>query len=425
MNLKPSDNHQLFGMDIFFNEIINLYNQKKMPNKILLSGKKGIGKSTLAYHLINYILSENEEYKYNAEEFRINQENKSYKLIQNHSHTNFYLIDLIEEKKSIDVAQIRNMITYTNKSCFNDMPRFVLIDNIESLNKNSVNALLKVIEEPNDGIFFILINNNEKKILPTLKSRCLIFKINLTYKQSINIAKQLLNKNISDFINHDILNHYITPGEIINLINFADDKKISLLDYDLESLLNIMIINGFYKKNNAIKKMIINLIESFFLKRYKLTHAKNTLLVSYHNFLNKIDNMEKSINVWTPLRGVNEDNTLRYVPDSHLINDDDIQTSSSDDKFTDRFSDGHKLGFQYAPKKIQSGVDINNHKPMLVNKYSSAIFNGNLIHGGAVNKSKNIRFSLDFRIIRSKDYKIDKSKQSHFSSGKSYFIEFN
>ena len=137
------------------------------------------------------------------------------------------------------------------------------------------------------------------------------------------------------------------------------------------------------------------------------------------------DNMEKSVNVWTPLRGVNKDNTLRYVPDSHLISDDDIQTSRSDDKFTVRFSDGHKLGFQYAPKKIKSGVDIDNHKPMLVNKYSSAIFSGNLIHGGAVNRSENIRFSLDFRIIRSKDYKIDKSKQSHFSSGKSYFIEFN
>ena len=293
MHLKSSENTKLFGMKSYFNEIMNLYNNKKMPTKILLSGKKGLGKSTLAYHIINYILSQNEDYKYDINNFMINKENRSFTLIQNHTHPNFFLIDLMEEKKNIDVAQIRNMITYTNKSCFNNLPRFILIDNIESLNKNSVNALLKVVEEPKDGIFFILINNSEKKILPTLKSRCLIFKINLTYKQSINIAKQLLNKNISDFINHDILNHYITPGEIINLINFADDKKISLLDYDLESLLNIMIINGFYKKNNAIKKMIINLIESFFLKRYKLTHAKNTLLVSYHNFLNKIDNMEK------------------------------------------------------------------------------------------------------------------------------------
>ena len=293
MHLKPSENVRLLEMSSLFNEIINLYNQKKMPNKILLSGKKGLGKSTLAYHLINYILSENEEYKYNAEEFRINQENKSYKLIQNHSHTNFYLIDLIEEKKSIDVAQIRNMITYTNKSCFNDMPRFVLIDNIESLNKNSVNALLKVIEEPNDGIFFILINNNEKKILPTLKSRCLIFKVNLTFYQSIDIVKQLLNKDILDYINHDILNYYITPGEIISLVNLADDKKINLLEFNLEGLLKLLIDNGYYKKNKVIKKMIIGFIELFFLKKYILTNTKSSLLSLYHSFLNKIDDVEK------------------------------------------------------------------------------------------------------------------------------------
>tara|TARA_B100000780_G_C20913147_1_gene363615 strand:+ start:1 stop:615 length:615 start_codon:yes stop_codon:yes gene_type:complete len=185
------------------------------------------------------------------------------------------------------------MITYTNKSCFNNTPRFILIDNIESLNKNSVNALLKVIEEPQDRIFFILISNSEKKILPTLKSRCLIFKINFTFSQSINIAKQLLNKNISEYINQDILNYYITPGEIINLVNFAGDKKINLLEYNLESLLNFLIDNGYYKKNKVVKKMTISLIELFFLKKYKLTSTKNSLLVFYHNFLNKIDNMEK------------------------------------------------------------------------------------------------------------------------------------
>ena len=293
MHLRPSENKHLLEMNSFFNEIINLHNQKKMPNKILLSGKKGIGKSTLSYHVINFILSENEDYKYDIKEFKIYNENKSYKLVQNHTHPNFYLIDLIEDKKNIDVAQIRNMITYTNKSCFNNMPRLILIDNIESLNKNSVNALLKVIEEPKDGIFFILINNNEKKILPTLKSRCLTFKINLTFNQSIDIAKLLLNKNIADNINTDIMNYYITPGEIINLVNLADDKKINLLEHDLESLLKLLINNEYYKKNIVIKKMIINFIELFFLKKYKLTKAKNSLLNFYHDFLNKIDVVEK------------------------------------------------------------------------------------------------------------------------------------
>jgi len=45
------------------------------------------------------------------------------------------------------------MITYTNMSTFNNQARFILIDNIEHLNKNSVNALLKIIEEPNDNVF--------------------------------------------------------------------------------------------------------------------------------------------------------------------------------------------------------------------------------------------------------------------------------
>ncbi len=153
MNLKPSENTKIYGMENFFHEFSGLYRHKKLPNKILLSGKKGSGKSTLAYHLINYILSENEDYKYNLEDFCINKDNKSYKLLQNNSHPNFYLIDLLSEKKSIDVGQIREMISYTNKSTFNNMARFILIDNVENLNKNSINALLKIIEEPNENVF--------------------------------------------------------------------------------------------------------------------------------------------------------------------------------------------------------------------------------------------------------------------------------
>ena len=293
MFIKPSENIHLFGLDKFFNEIKKLYNEKKMPHKILLSGKKGLGKSTLAYHIVNYILSLNENFRYDVDKFNINKENKSYKLIQNFSHPNFYLIDLIDEKKSIDVAQVRQMITYTNKSNFNDSPRFILIDNIENLNKNSVNALLKITEEPNEGIFFILINNNEKQILPTLKSRCLTFKINLSFEESINISNHIMNGNIFELINTDLINYYITPGEIINLVNFADDKKINLLNYDLENLLKLLIDSKYYKKNKVVKKMIINFIELFFLKKYRLTNTKNCLLIFYHNFLKKISDMEK------------------------------------------------------------------------------------------------------------------------------------
>ena len=293
MNLKPSENTKIYGIDFFFKEIVELYEQKKMPNKILLSGKKGSGKSTLAYHLINYILSKNEEYKYNLENLCINENNKSYKLLQNNSHPNFFLIDLLIEKKNIDVGQIREMINYTNKSTFNDSARFILIDNVENLNKNSINALLKVIEEPNENVFFILINNSEKNILPTLKSRCLTFKINLTFNETLNISNSILEKNVLDFVNFDLLSYYNSPGDIISLFNFAEDKSINLKDHTISSFINLLIENNYYKKNKPVKVLLINLIELFFLKEYMITNTKTSLINFYHKFIKKINNTEK------------------------------------------------------------------------------------------------------------------------------------
>ena len=293
MNLKPSENTKIFGMDKFFNEFMKLYNEKKMPTKILLSGKKGLGKSTLAYHIINYILSAAEEYKYDFKKFVINKNNRSFKLLQNNAHPNFYLIDLLNDKKNIDVNQIREMITYTNKSTFNNMARLILIDNVENLNKNSVNALLKVIEEPNENVFFILINNNEKYILPTLRSRCLTFKINFTFNESINACNQILGQNIFNLINHDLITYYNTPGEIISLINFSNNNNIDLKNYTLINFLNLLIDNGYYKKNKIGKNLLINFIQLFFLKEYKSCKTNNSLVNLYHYFIKKINNTEK------------------------------------------------------------------------------------------------------------------------------------
>lgn len=223
--MKPSTQSELFGMEKFFNEIINLYNKKKLPNKILLTGNKGLGKSTLAYHLINYILSNNEDHKYDTDNFKINENNKSFILLKKNCHPNFYLIDLVDEKKNIEINQVREMITYHNKSSFNNIPRFILIDNVENLNVNSTNALLKIIEEPNPNIFFILIHDNTKKILSTLRSRCLNFRINLSFHESIKITNLLLKDNVLNLINNDLINYYKPHGYLIKLIIYSQEKK--------------------------------------------------------------------------------------------------------------------------------------------------------------------------------------------------------
>ena len=283
MILEPANQVQLYGLRNEFSELVNLYNEKRFPNKILLSGQKGSGKCTLAYHLINFILSRNEEHSYDNENFLINENNKSFKLILNKSNPNFDLIDINPDKKSIEISQIRNLINNMNKSSFNSKPRFVLIDNIEYLNLNSINALLKILEEPSQNIFFLLIHNN-KKILPTLKSRCLNFKISLSHDSSNKIIEKLLNSKILNLINKDLLDYYYTPGKIYNLIIFADQNNIDLKNLKLDEFLNLVIEKLYFKKDTSIKYMIYEFIELFFSKNISLNNS---------NFLKKVANTKK------------------------------------------------------------------------------------------------------------------------------------
>ena len=290
MNLNPASQIFLFGHYSEFINFIKLYINRKLPNKILLSGEKGIGKSTLAYHIINFILSKDEEFSYDDKNFKINPDNKSFKLILNKSNPNFISIDIESDKKNIDINQIRNLILTLNKSSFNSKPRFVLIDNIELLNINSVNALLKILEEPNDNIYFILINNN-KKVFPTLKSRCLNYKMLLSYDQSISVINKILNDDISHFVNKELICHYVTPGIILKLVSFANDFKIDLKNLNLIDLVFLLIKDKYYKKDNLIKEMTYYLIELYFRRSISLNNIQ--LINLYNHFIKKIDNTRK------------------------------------------------------------------------------------------------------------------------------------
>ena len=64
MNLTPNTQLKLYGLDNYLLELIKLFEKNNLPNKIILSGDKGSGKATMAYHLINYVLSYGEEFSY-------------------------------------------------------------------------------------------------------------------------------------------------------------------------------------------------------------------------------------------------------------------------------------------------------------------------------------------------------------------------
>ena len=290
MKLSPINQIELYGFEDYFFEFIRLIEENRLPNKILLSGQKGLGKATFSYHLINYVLSSNEEFKYDIKHFVINPENHSFKTVVNKSNPNFILIDVEKDKKSIDIDQIRKLILNLNKSSFNNKPKFVLIDNIDLLNIFTVNALLKVMEEPLPNVHFILINN-EKKKFSTLFSRCINFRIYLTNKEIFQITKRLFKKDPYDIINRDLINYYFSPGSLYNFFAFGLENGYNLKDLTLKELLSILINKKYYKDNHEIKILILELIEFYFVKN--LSSLKNHGFDKYNYFIKRLFNINK------------------------------------------------------------------------------------------------------------------------------------
>ena len=173
----------LFGYEKYFEFFVKLFEKKEMPNSILLSGLKGLGKSTFAYHIINYLLSRDEEKKYSIKNLAIDKDNSSYKLLNTNIHPNFFLIENKSLEKDIKIEQIRSLKKFLNKTTYSKDLKIIMIDNAEYLNLNASNALLKSIEEPYSNTFFFIIHNSACKILDTIKSRCTEFKLFFTISE--------------------------------------------------------------------------------------------------------------------------------------------------------------------------------------------------------------------------------------------------
>ena len=185
-------------------------------------------------HFINFILSINEEYSYDSNNNLINQKNKSFNLVKNNSHPNFYKIKKEDGKKNIDISQIRNLYDFVNRSSFNNKLKIVLIEDIENLSINSSNALLKLIEEPNKNVQYFLIHDISKHVIDTIKSRCINYNLILDNNYKKSIIDHYFGQNIYDNLPNDLKNHFLTPGDIISLINLIISLKL-----DIEKIVDI------------------------------------------------------------------------------------------------------------------------------------------------------------------------------------------
>ena len=267
--------NKLIGHNSYLENFVSLYKYDKLPSKILISGKKGIGKSLL---INNFLL-------------KVFNSKNDQELITNMTHPNILNIKKTNDKKNIEIDQIREVVKFTNQSSFNNKARFIIIDDAEFLNINSSNALLKNLEEPNENVFFILIFNSDMSLLDTIKSRCIEFKINISNENIELIVNNYFNDNIYTKINSDLINYYSTPLFLISLLNYMNENELSISNTSIDNLLINLINNKHYNKQDFIRDNLNTIIELFFYNHINKTKKLTYKIKEY--YYSKFSNVRK------------------------------------------------------------------------------------------------------------------------------------
>ena len=276
---------KLYSFNKYLLDLIKLYEIEKLPKILLLSGKKGQGKFTLVHHLMSYIFDKD---NYIVEKKEIRKTNKLFNNIKENYFPNVIYYGC---KKNIKIDDIRKLRVDLQKTSINNLKRYIIFDDVEYLNENCVNALLKTIEEPSDTNYFILVNNQKKIILDTLKSRSIEFLVFLSNKDKSDIIKKLIiDFKIEEKINLDI--SMLTPGEYLKYNKFVVEENIDLEEKLIVNIEKLLKLNKL-KKNVDYLNFSIYLINQHFLKKYKNKISVNNCYNKKINIIKKIFDSNK------------------------------------------------------------------------------------------------------------------------------------
>jgi DNA polymerase III subunit delta' len=275
----------LLGLNQNFDFLKNLFITNKLPKALMLSGKKGSGKSTIINHLMYYIFDEE---NYNLEKYELNSNTSFYNQFLNNIHPNIIYLSG-SDFKNVKIEDIRNLKSKIFQTSISEKPRFIILDDIELFNINSLNALLKIIEEPSKNNYFILINNKSRPLLETIKSRCLEIKIILNEKKRLNIIGSLIKKFGINYTLDPETSH-LSPGYFIKFNYFFDQHKINP---NKDYLKNLTIILNLYKKTKEIIfiDMILFLTNVYFNNVKNKNFMSNEKILENKNFI--FDNINK------------------------------------------------------------------------------------------------------------------------------------
>ena len=190
--------------------------QRRQPVWIF-AGKEGIGKATTAFHVAARLLSYQSEPLFGDDAAAVIGEARDEvkALIRAGSHPDFKYIHAQGEggNKAISTDQVREMSSFLSMTPSLSQWRVVIVDALDNINVNGANAMLKTLEEPPQNTMIILISHASGAILPTIRSRARLIRLQpLNDDQASAIIASLYPEVEPDWLAIMVAVAYGSPG---------------------------------------------------------------------------------------------------------------------------------------------------------------------------------------------------------------------
>ena len=209
--------------------------------------------------------------------------------------TSFFSIKPEDSSKSVSIEQIRKIKKEFLHTNVLDLHKIIYLNEINLLNNNSINALLKITEEVPQKTYFIFCSQNLLKVPDTILSRARIIRIEETISNVTNNLQDLINYTIdqNQNISDDIIASIVSPFISLKESDFFESLKIfdkNNLKVPSEIFLKIL---SFYLNqslnNQKLFRYLIKLHSDFIYdldESIKFNTLTNDLIAIYFTRLN-------------------------------------------------------------------------------------------------------------------------------------------
>lgn len=337
-NIAPRANSFLLGQEQAEQVILEAWKSHKMHHAWLICGPKGCGKATLAYRIARFLFAAQDGQGYAS--LFVAQDSSIFKQVAECSYPDLKVLerswtetdrkkiikavqngeilgqeDLADFKKSafIKVDEVREAADFLSKTAYQNGWKVVIIDSVDDMNKNSANALLKILEEPSAKTVLLLVCHNGAKILPTIRSRCA--KLNLHPLKEEQV-ESLLRRYRPQLDENKIMQlGKLSCGSIGKAISYADNEVLELYGEFLRLVgssakeSEILDFCADVSKNEDKFVMLEELAEKYFKE----------LIFSKTNVENAYEIWQKTKKMFADCTDVNMDKNLMLIDLIHKI----------------------------------------------------------------------------------------------------------